>query len=87
MEKHLEYAALITGKIAELFEEDNENGVYIDSNELEEGDNLTHFIHALGNVVATQFYNHFTGEEKNTLEFNHIANKLVFQYAKKTKTI
>lgn len=84
MEKHLEYAALIIGKIAELFDENNESGVFITTDEIEEGENLTHFIHALANMAPTHFFNNFTGSEKDTLEFNHIANQLVFQYSKKS---
>ena len=82
-EKYLEYAAILTGKIAELFEKDSDSIFHIDTDELMEGDNLTHFVHALANAVPTHFFNGFTNEEKNTLEFNYLANQLVFQYATK----
>lgn len=74
-EKHHVYAALISEKVAEMFEENQED--------IQTGDNLTHFIHALSNTVPNLFYNKITGEDKNNLEFNHIANHLVFQYSKK----
>lgn len=80
-EKHLQYAAMLSGKIAEIFDE--ESGYYIDQEELQEGDNLTHFFHALTNVMPTHLFNKITGDDKNHLEFNHIANQLVFQYSKK----
>ena len=83
-EKYLQYAALITEKLGEIFDEEESNGLYINPAELDEGDNLTHFIHALANTVPNHVYNKITGENKNNLEFNHIANMLVFQFAKPT---
>jgi hypothetical protein len=82
-EKHLHYAAMLSGKIAELFDEDSESDFHIDQQELQEGDNLTHFFHALANIMPTHLFNKITGDDKNNLEFNHIANQLVFQYSKK----
>lgn len=82
-EKHLQYAAMLSGKIAELFDEDSESDLHIDQQELQEGDNLTHFFHALANIMPTHLFNKITGDDKNNLEFNHIANQLVFQYSKK----
>ena len=82
-EKHLQYAAMLSEKIAELFDEDSESDFHIDQQELQEGDNLTHFFHALANIMPTHLFNNITGDDKNNLEFNHIANQLVFQYSKK----
>lgn len=81
-EKHLQYAAMLSGKIAELFDEDSESDFHIDKQELQEGENLTHFFHALANMMPTHIFNKITGDDKNYLEFNHIANQLVFQYSK-----
>ena len=78
--KHLQYAAMLGEKIAELFDEESES--HIDQEELFEGDNLTHFFHALANLMPTFFFNELTGDSKTNLEFNHIANQLVFQYSK-----
>ena len=80
-EKQLQYAAMLSGKIAEIFDEESE--YHIDQKELQEGDNLTHFFHALANIMPNHLYNKITGDVKNNLEFNHIANQLVFQYSKK----
>lgn len=80
-EKQLQYAAMLSGKIAEIFDEESE--YHIDQEELQEGDNLTHFFHALANIMPNHLYNKITGDDKNNLEFNHIANQLVFQYSKK----
>ena len=80
-EKHLQYAAMLSGKIAEIFDEDSE--YHIDQKELQDSDNLTHFFHALANIMPNHLFNKITGDDKNNLEFNHIANQLVFQYSKK----
>ncbi len=82
-EKYFQYAAVITGKIAELFDEDSESSYKIDINELKDSKNLTQFIHALANLAPNSFYNKMTNDTKNNLEFNHIANHLCFQYSKK----
>ena len=79
-EKYLEYAAMITSSISDMFEEGSD--YHIDQEELAEGDNLTHFLHALANVVPTHIFNDITGDKKNQLEFNHTANHLCFQYGK-----
>lgn len=80
MEKHDEYAAKILASLGELFNEESEN--FIDQDELKEGDNMTHFAHALANVAPCFFVNKITGIDNNLLEHNHLANQLVFQYAK-----
>ena len=82
-EKYLQYAAMLSGKIAELFDEDSESDYHIDQNELKEDGNLTDFFHALANVMPCHLFNKITGDDKNTLEFNHTANQLCFQYSKK----
>jgi hypothetical protein len=82
-EKYLEYSAILTSKIGELFNEDFESDFHIDTEELEEGDNLTHFFHALANVMPNHIFNKITGDNKNNLEFNHLSNQLIFQYSKK----
>ena len=81
MKKETQYAGAITMAIGAMFDEDNEN--YIDPEELQEGNNLTHFFHALANIAPTYFFNKFTGDDKNQLEFNHTANQLCFQYSNK----
>lgn len=78
MEKHMEYTELILNKLGELFEENEEL-----MQELSEGNNATEFIHALGNMSPTHFYNQITSESVQILEFNHIANRLCFQNAKR----
>lgn len=81
MEKHEEYAAKVLGCLAGLFDEDSEN--QIDPEELE--DNMTELIHAISNMAPTVLYNKITGDNLDNLAFNHIANRLVFQFSKMDK--
>lgn len=74
MDKKTEYCALILTKIGEMFEED-ENLL----KDISDGDNCTDFFHALANMVTTNLYNQLTSGDLNMLQFNHIANQLVFQ--------
>lgn len=46
---------------------------------VESDDELKAFLHAVANVVPTMIHNQFTGEDKNWLEMNHIANHLCFE--------
>ena len=81
-EKYIEYAGLITGAIGQMLLLDDSE-YHIDQEELLKDDNMTHFIHALANVASTHIYNELTGDNLNHLDFNHIANKLCFQYMNK----
>lgn len=79
--KETEYAIKLQEQIIQVFDSDSEN--FIDPNELINSDeNTTAFIHALANMVPTRIFNKLTNDNKNTLEFNHIANHLVFQFSK-----
>ena len=77
-EKWIMYAAQISSVLGELFDEDSEK--YIGS--LEDID-LAQFFHALANAAPATLFNKLTGGNKNILEFNHLANSLVFQYSDK----
>ncbi len=79
--KYKEYAILIAAKISELFDEDDES--YISEEDLFDDENLTQFIHAMANAAPNIMYNNITGDNKNNLEFNHLANGLCFQYMNK----
>jgi Tfp pilus assembly protein PilN len=74
-DKSIQYAAQILEKIQELFEDES----FVE--ELQTNDNMTAFFQALANTTPTQVYNKVTGEDLNTLQFNHIANQLVFQFS------
>ncbi len=79
-EKYCEYAAKILSQIQEMFDDECEN--HIDISELQEGDNLKHFFHALASVAPGMIFNKFTNDDKNHLEFNHVANLLCFEFGK-----
>ena len=75
--KQDQYALKLLSQIGEVFQEDCDN--YISVEEMQDEDNATDFIHALANIIPTHFFNKLTGNESNMLEFNHMANALVFQ--------
>lgn len=79
-EKWIEYAVKIQQAVMELFDE--ENTYHIDIKELEKSANATAFIHALATVIPARFYNQFTGDNVDFLEFNHIANSLCFKFSR-----
>lgn len=84
--KENEYALKLVAKIQELFDEDAE-GDSIDKDEFLDGDNATHFIHALSNIAPLLIYQKLTGDNNvDLLSFNHIANQLVFQYVEQVKS-
>lgn len=83
--KENEYAAKLVQVIWDMFDEDSESEYKIDLEEFEDGENATHFIHALANIAPNIIYGRLTNDHKNSLEFSHLANHLVFQYSKKDK--
>ena len=82
-EKHLEYAKKLISQIALIFDEECEN--HIDIDEFQDDKNLTDFFHALSNVVPTYYFNKLTGVDKDNLQLNHMANRLLFQYSQLKK--
>ena len=80
-----DYALKIATVIGRLFEDEDED-YYIDLNELEEDDNLTHFMHAIGNVVPHFIYRKFTNDVLDShLHFNQLMNRICVQYMRVTK--
>ncbi len=75
-----QYAIKILSQIQEMFDEDCEN--YIDKSEFEDSEKATAFLHALANIVPNMVYQKLTGDEQDVLGFNHIANRLAFQFGK-----
>jgi len=84
MTKEEEYSAIIISKLAEIIAPDSDSDMRIDLDDLLQSDeNATIFFHCLANIAPTYFYNEITNETINSLEFNHLANKLNFQYLNK----
>lgn len=75
-QKVLQYQMKIMEGLQHVLEEDD--GDLFE--EIQQDDNLTLFIHALGNYVPAVFYNKMTGENLTILQFNHVANQLCFQF-------
>lgn len=81
-ENYLKYAMIIQGKIAELFDEENESAYKIDVKDFEDDKKATDFFHALSNIVPCNLYNKLTGDDCDVLAYNHNANRMIFQYSK-----
>jgi len=74
-EKHIQYGMIILDAIASKLEDGT-----ISAEELNEGDNMTEFIHAAANVAPAILYTRLSGDQVDYLGFNHIANRLCFQF-------
>ncbi|MDR1653002.1 MAG: hypothetical protein LBS01_05035 [Prevotellaceae bacterium] len=69
------YSMAIFKAVINVFDEENENFIC----KFSEVD-LMQFMHAFANIAPAMLYNKTTGESGDLLEFNHIANRLVFYY-------
>lgn len=78
-EKYPEFSAVIIDRLASIFDNESEDFSF-DLEQLNEEGELTEFMFALACVVPTTLFNTITGQDKNYLEFNHIANQLCFQF-------
>lgn len=68
------YAMVISEALSEVVKEYYED--------LEDEENLTHFVHAMANVAPATITAVLTGENHGYVDFNHIANKLCFQFGR-----
>jgi len=73
--KWMLYAAQINDKIVELLQDE----INMESEDFDG----TQFLHALATAYPTILYNTLTGSELGMLEFNHLANRMCFQFAEK----
>lgn len=74
-ERCIQYAVLINDLIAEAVQEGKLNfDVFVEDSEA-----FKDFIHAFATVAPNQLFNKLTGQEKNNIEFNHLANILCFE--------
>ena len=78
--KSIEYAAKIQFQIMELFNPETEGAsTHIDMKEFNDEKNLKAFLHGL-TMASTNLFNKLVQEDKNFLEFNHVANLLCFEF-------
>jgi hypothetical protein len=76
--KEFIYAAKILSALADQLEnEDNDNFIDIK----EEDFDMTAFIYAVGTIAPNSLYQRLTVGRESNLEFNHLQNKLCFQYS------
>jgi hypothetical protein len=77
------YATKILDQLSEMLNNPEcEN--YIDKEEFLDDDNVTAFMHALANLAPNIVYRSLTSDEVDSLGFNHIANRLAFQFSKRS---
>ena len=76
--KHEEYAAKISAAIGQLLN-DPDSDFHISREDLQEGDNMTEFVHALATVAPCFIVINLTNQANNWLTFNHQANHLIVQ--------
>lgn len=81
-EQSYQYAAIIQGAIAEMLNEDSESDYKISLSDFNDEDKATAFLHALANIVPCNIYKKLTQDDTDILGFNHIANRLVYQFTK-----
>lgn len=79
--KAIEYATVILEHLSELFNETNELGTFIDLKADDFDGNA--FIYAMSSFVPKHFYEHLTKEKFDVLGFNHLVNRLCFQFLEK----
>lgn len=68
-ENQIELAGQLTLVVADAIKEDIELTQ----------ENVEDFMFALSAMMPVYFHNKFTGEDKNTLEYNHIVNHLILE--------
>ena len=78
-----EYQLKIIAALIEGCFDDEGGDNYISVSEMKESKTLSEFFHALANCVPVFFYTQFVDDKVNLLDFNHIANKLCFQFLNK----
>lgn len=78
--KSEEYAQKLTAHLGEIFHPANPN--QINMKELAHSDNYTAFVHALATMVPLHFHNILAKADLTQLDFNHLANGLIFNEAK-----
>jgi hypothetical protein len=81
--KEDEYTVKVISHMAKLFDEDEAGDNFIDKNELADDNNMTDLTHAIVNLAPAVLISKLTGTAYHLLQFNHMANQLIFQYNRK----
>ncbi|EDW22492.1 hypothetical protein FO510_05430 [Bacillus pumilus] len=80
MDNHEQHVIKIVGALGEVFNEESEHFIA----ELEKVD-LTEFFTAATAALGVMF-NHYTGEQKNAIDFTHVLNGLAVRRALENAT-
>lgn len=78
MEKQTEFAGKIIVALEQVLK-DEESECYIGLDAIEK--NANEFFHALSTMAPNYVYCKLTGENLSSLDFNHLANELCFQFS------
>jgi hypothetical protein len=73
--KYHEYSMKLSQALIQVWDE--ENDFYIDEDELQDVENMRHFIHALCTVTPHFVLNHMIEEAKDWADVNALATKLL----------
>ena len=77
-----EYYVKIVHVLIELLSGEKEDNLKINTDEFFRDGNFGQFIHALS-LAGTVLCRRFIDQDMNELEYNHLCNRIIFQYSKK----
>ena len=80
-EKWHQYATILEAHISKIFTDDCETK--IDLSEFNSQEHIHAFFYALSIVVPCSIFNRILDENKDHLQFSHVANYLCFEHMKK----
>lgn len=75
IKKSIQYAINIGSAMTSLIAEDEEL-----QEELQDTENFKALLHAISTIIPNRIYNQFSEGELDNLEYNHLANKLCFEF-------
>ena len=75
-----EILSKVSGCISSLFNEDNEHYIDLEDENLD----VTYMFHAISTMVPALLYNRICSGNEDNLSFNHLMNRLCFQFDNKS---
>jgi hypothetical protein len=81
--RQIQYYAKIRSALQTLFDSDSDH--FIDVNDFKDPEALNDFIHCLATRAPQFVFVKITGNELDSLEFNHVANRLILMDARGDK--
>ena len=83
MKKEDEYAMKIVAQVANMLDMQEEGENFIDMEEFNDDDNMLAFTYAISILAPTLIVKKMTGKDFDVLSFNHMANRLIYQFMRK----